>query len=147
MKSRAFTLIELLVVVLIISILAAIALPQYRVAVLKARTVEAMVQLNALEKAQIVYKLANGSYATSLDDLDIEVKSVTSASLAGYGGVHVPGGDMYLEWVWPNPSSWPQGEHRCVGYTSSGKQVCKSMGGVEIDKRENSETTQYYKLP
>lgn len=70
---EAFTLIELLVVVLIIGVLAAIALPQYQVTVEKTRAMKAVGILSILAKGQEVYYLANGSYATNLDNLDIDL--------------------------------------------------------------------------
>ncbi len=77
MNKKGFTLLELLVVVLIIGILAGIALPQYKKALLKSRATEAINTLKAIQDAQQRYFLSNGAYVhhtTDLTPLDIEIK-------------------------------------------------------------------------
>ena len=74
MKNHAFTLIELLVAILIIGILAAIAVQQYKKAVIKSKAAHMQSLLNEVVRASDRYYLQNGEYPKTFEDLDIEIE-------------------------------------------------------------------------
>ncbi len=67
-NKKGFTLIEMLVVVLIIGILAGIALPQYQMAVMKAKVASMLPLMRRFKDALAEYKLQHGSYETEDGD-------------------------------------------------------------------------------
>ena len=79
-NNKAFTLIELLVVVLIIGILAAVALPQYKLAVAKSRLANIKTVFSSIKQAQEAYYMVNGEYTTDISNLDIDLSFCTRAS-------------------------------------------------------------------
>ncbi len=148
--TKGFTLIELLVVVLIISVLAAIALPQYEVAVQSSKVKRMMSIMKDIGSASERYKLANGSYTNRYDDLDISLscENTTEGSywqhcrikgIPGSVGLFNSGAVQYQSGFGVTlqltlPAKW-----LCLSYTSGGsgylgykkdlaEKVCQSSG-------------------
>ena len=98
-----FTLIELLVVILIIGILAAVAVPQYQVAVKKSRFATYRTLADSIVKAVRTYYLANGTWPDSFDVLDVDMPAEMKTGRC-LNGTSVYTDNMYCCLTKPVPS-------------------------------------------
>ena len=143
-STRGFTLIELLVVVLIIGLLTAVAVPQYKIAVEKALFAEAVTQLKALAHAEKIYFLANGKYTENFDDLDISFEGyfavptdlqqknwfLSTSNIQGKKFIHAGRKKDYLDGRWYILCYLPTQTMYCRALAGDTKaqKICKALG-------------------
>jgi prepilin-type N-terminal cleavage/methylation domain-containing protein len=72
-RSRGFTILELMLVLAIVSVLAQIAVNEFKAQIMFAKRTEAVIGLNALWKAQKEHLGRTGRYAGTFDELNFGV--------------------------------------------------------------------------
>ena len=118
MKNKAFTLIEVLIVVLIIAILAAIAVPQYRKAVIKSKLAQIDVGITTAIKNIDLYLNTNG-YPTNNGALK---KFTGRESIAD---IKMPGDcDSYSDYCKTNVGGFSADCRRSSSGSDTGKAKC-----------------------
>ncbi len=155
-SKNGFTLIELLVVVLILGILAAIALPQYQKAVLRARVAEVKVTLKSLVEAGDLWLLRTGQTGMFPinDELDIQWPE------SPYWDFDWDDGDNtgLSACAFPKQDGWGNllvcytsnrmvtddlaGKWWCSASDEQGSRTCQKLGGKAIEEYD-----EVYELP
>lgn len=151
---KGFTLIELLVVVLIIGMLSAVVLPQYRLAVEKSHLAEVYTTVHKIEQNLTMIALSDASFESNeeaavawLEDVGIPIESGDLSDLSYAVGKHFCFAPSWLGLIiFPKPCNEETADYMmafvpaqantprqfaCMGQTSFGKKLCRSLCGAE----------------
>ena len=133
MKNKAFTLIELLIAILIIGILAAIAVQQYKKAVIKSKAAHMQTLLDNVVKASDRYYLQNGEYPKTFEDLDIEINlpSGRRTCLVDLGDASIKQSGDFAIAIHSGSDAWSWKANVIAAYFITGKYKCRGFSHVQ----------------
>jgi prepilin-type N-terminal cleavage/methylation domain-containing protein len=132
-RSRAFTLVEIMVVVVIIGLLAAAALPAYRLITIRSRATTVVNDLRTFSTVFITYSLQNGRYP---DDGDPQVVPPQLAGqLPSNFTQRTPIGGVY-KWNFNVPADGVPAKAALIIQAESGYPIMDDLDQLEaVDKQ------------
>jgi prepilin-type N-terminal cleavage/methylation domain-containing protein len=132
-RSRAFTLVEIMVVVVIIGLLAAAALPAYRLITLRSRAASVVNDLRTFSTVFITYSLQNGRYP---DDGDPQVvPPQVAGQLPGNFTQKTPIGGVY-KWNFDVPADGVPAKAAIIIQAAAGNALLDDLDQLEtVDKQ------------
>ena len=120
-RARGFTMVEILTVVVVIAVLAAIAVPLWRVHLLRVRRADAIQALIAVQNAEDRYfgrqaRYASGAQLTSPEPDGLGLASRTSHDYYDID-VRSPDGLAFTATARASPAAGQAGDTRCVEFS------------------------------
>ena len=125
---KGITIIEIITVVIVISILAAVALPQYMSAIERGQVGRVRARVDVIRKAEAAYFSTNMRYTDSLALLANDVPE------ANAGLQDASGGRSDGEWTYSIAESTDQESYTVTATRKAGVVAKYSAKTVEIDK-------------